>query len=68
MKAKCPSCGAWVNLEDDVDVGDQVECSDCEETLKVIHRNPPKLEFYYGDYENDDDEAEDQDEGKDEDW
>lgn len=63
MRAKCPSCSIWVELEDDVEVGDQVECPPCEELLQVLHRNPPKLDYYFGDYDGEDEEDEDEDEG-----
>lgn len=35
MSGKCPSCGANVELNDDVVTGEIVECDECGEELEV---------------------------------
>jgi len=51
MKAKCPTCGAMIDLGNDVEKGDQVKCPHCGEVLKVVRLKPPRL-----DYDLDDDD------------
>jgi len=43
LQVKCPVCGENVELEDNLKVGDVAYCADCDEELKIIRIDPPKL-------------------------
>jgi len=63
QEAICPSCGGPVELEKDVEAGDIAYCVDCDQELKVLKINPPKLkavavhESPDGLYQADDDDS-----------
>ena len=40
---RCPLCGENVDLENNLKLGDVAYCTDCDEELKVVNVNPPKL-------------------------
>jgi lysine biosynthesis protein LysW len=62
--ATCPECDAELEVEEtDLDVDDEISCSDCGTTLRVTSISP--LEFDVSD--EDDDEDEDDDAGEDDD-
>jgi len=67
MQARCPSCGVWIYLEDDVELGDQVECLECGKLLKVVRLRPLKLDYYFGSYEDEEENGDGSDEDYDED-
>lgn len=60
LRARCPACGAWVNLRDNSEVWDLVECPECNTLLEVVDLRPPTL-----DYANNSEADED---WEDEDW
>jgi lysine biosynthesis protein LysW len=45
LRARCPSCGAWVNLRDYAEVWDVVECPECNTRLEVVDLRPPTLGY-----------------------
>lgn len=56
MRARCPTCDSWVYVdEDEVELGDQVECSDCGELLRVTSLDPLELDYELGEEEEDED-------------
>ena len=68
--ATCPECDADVEVdEDDVDLGDEVSCNECGQTLVISNTDPLELDFAPDDDEDDEeeDEPEEEDELDDED-
>jgi len=58
--ATCPECDAEVEVDqDDVDLGDEVSCPECGQTLVVSNTEPLELDFAPDDDEDEDDEDED---------
>lgn len=58
--ATCPECDAEVEVdEDDVDLGDEVSCPECGQTLVVSNTDPLELDFAPDDDEDEDDEDDD---------
>lgn len=55
-RARCPSCGAWVNLRDGAEVWDLVECPECNTLLEVVDLRPPTLDYANSDEDEDWDE------------
>ncbi len=41
--AECPVCGGDVRLEDDIVVGELLECPDCGSELEVLNVDPLAL-------------------------
>jgi hypothetical protein len=63
MAANCPECDSEIDIEEmDVDVGDELSCSECGALIRVASDAP--LEFELAD---DDDDDDDEDEDSDED-
>ena len=65
MSAICPECDSPIDVDEyDVDIGDELTCSECGSLLRVASDSP--LEFEIADDDDldddDDDEAEDDDE------
>jgi alpha-aminoadipate carrier protein LysW len=57
MSAICPECDSPIDVDEfDVDVGDELTCSECGSLLRVASDSP--LEFEIADEEDDLDEAE----------
>ena len=79
MSAICPECDSPIDVDEyDVDIGDELTCSECGSLLRVSSDSP--VEFELADEEddldaeddvvvvgNDDDDADDDDEDEDED-
>lgn len=75
MSAICPECDSPIDVDEfDVDIGDELTCSECGSLLRVANDSP--LEFDIADEEDDiddeeeeksDDDAEDGDDDDDED-
>jgi len=69
--ATCPECDAEVEVdEDDVDLGDDVSCPECGQTLVISNTDPIELDFAPDDDEDDEDDddvEDDEDEVDDED-
>jgi len=64
MSAICPECDSAIDVDEfDVDIGDELTCSECGSLLRVASDSP--LEFEVADDEDVDDE--DDDEGAEED-
>jgi len=65
MSAICPECDSPIDVDEyDVDVGDELTCSECGSLLRVSSESP--LEFEIGDEDDDlDDEEEDDREDED---
>jgi DNA-directed RNA polymerase subunit M/transcription elongation factor TFIIS len=60
MAANCPECDSQIDIDEmDVDVGDELSCSECGALIRVASDSP--LEFELAD-DDDDDEEEDDDE------
>jgi lysine biosynthesis protein LysW len=64
---ECPECGSEVRVARNVKVGDQIECSECGETLEVISTRPIELDYVLEDEDWDDDEWDDDDDDWDDD-
>ena len=65
MSAICPECDSAIDVDEfDVDIGDELTCSECGSLLRVASDSP--LEFEVAD-EDDDDLEDDDEEVKDED-
>lgn len=43
QKVKCPVCDKYLDLETDLEIGDIMYCSGCDEELEIINLHPPKL-------------------------
>lgn len=74
MAATCPECDSDIDLDElDVDIGDELSCSECGALLRVASDAPLELELADDDEDDDDlddDEEEDDEELEDdeEDW
>jgi len=61
--ATCPECDAEVEVnETDVELGDDVTCPECGQTLVISNMEPLELDFAPEDDEDDDDEDDDDEE------
>jgi alpha-aminoadipate carrier protein LysW len=57
MSAICPECDSPIDVDEfDVDIGDELTCSECGSMLRVASDSP--LEFELADEEDDDEEEE----------
>jgi alpha-aminoadipate carrier protein LysW len=65
MSAICPECDSPIDVDEfDVDIGDELTCSECGSLLRVASDSP--LEFEIADEDDDaDDEEEEAEEDKD---
>ena len=60
--AKCPECGALIDLEEDeVEEGETFPCPECAVDLEVVNIHPLELDAI-GDEEDEEAEGEDEDE------
>jgi lysine biosynthesis protein LysW len=69
MAANCPECDSQIDIDEmDVDVGDELSCSECGALIRVASESPLELELADDDDEDEDDEEyeDDDDEGDDE--
>jgi alpha-aminoadipate/glutamate carrier protein LysW len=67
--ATCPECDADVEVDEaDVDLGDEVSCPECGQTLVISNTEPIELDFADDDEDEDeqDDDKVDEDEDEDE--
>lgn len=61
--ATCPECDAEVEVdEDDVDLGDEVSCDECGQTLVISSTDPLELDFAPDDDDEDEDDEEEEEE------
>lgn len=66
--ATCPECDAEVEIdEDDIDLGDEVSCDECGQTLVVSNTDPIELDFAPDDDDEDEDDEEEEEVEEDED-
>lgn len=66
MAANCPECDSTIEVDEmDVEVGDELSCSECGALLRVFSDSPLELELADDDTDEDDDD-EDDDEGDEE--
>lgn len=49
--AFCPECEAVIDVGDEVEEGQRVDCPDCGAELKVVNTNPLELEVISTDEE-----------------
>jgi alpha-aminoadipate carrier protein LysW len=73
MAATCPECDSDIDIDEaDVDIGDELSCSECGALLRVASDRPFELELADDEDEDDDleDEEEDEEDGdeEDEEW
>ena len=63
MAANCPECDSQIDIDEmDVDVGDELSCSECGALIRVASESPLELELADDDDDEDDDDYEDEDE------
>ncbi len=61
--ATCPECDAEVEVDEtDVELGDDVTCPDCGQTLVISNMDPVELDFAPEDDEDDEDDDKEVDE------
>ena len=61
MAANCPECESVIDIDEmDVDVGDELACSECGALLRVFSDSPLELELADDDEDDDDDEEDDE--------
>jgi alpha-aminoadipate carrier protein LysW len=66
MSAICPECDSPIDVDEyDVDIGDELTCSECGSLLRVSSDSP--LEFEIADEDDDLDDEDDDDDREDED-
>ena len=52
-RGTCPECDADVQVDEDTDKGDVVECPDCDTTLEVVGLDPIELDVAVEEEEED---------------
>lgn len=68
MSAICPECDSAVDIDElDVDIGDELTCSECGSLLRVANDSPIELEVADDDDLDDDDDEDEDDDVEDED-
>ena len=66
MSAICPECDSDIDIDEaDVDIGDELTCSECGSLLRIVNDSP--IEFEVTDDDDLDDEEEDDEEDDDDD-
>jgi alpha-aminoadipate/glutamate carrier protein LysW len=61
--ATCPECDAEVEVDEaDIDLGDEISCPECGQTLVISNTDPLELDFAPEEDEDEEDEDEDDDE------
>lgn len=64
MSAICPECDSDIDIDEaDVDVGDELTCSECGSLLRIVNDSP--IEFEVADEDDLDDDEEDDDDDDD---
>jgi len=62
MAANCPECDSEIDIDEmDVDIGDELSCSECGALVRVASDSPLELELADDDDEEDLDDDEDDD-------
>lgn len=52
-RGTCPECDGEVQVDDDVDKGDVVECPDCGASLEIVGLDPIELDVAVEEEEED---------------
>ena len=67
MSAICPECDSDIDIDEaDVDIGDELTCSECGSLLRIVNDSPVEFEVAdEDDLDDDDDDEEDEDEDDD---
>ncbi len=62
MAVNCPECDSEIDLDEmDVDIDDELSCSECGALIRVVNDSPVELELADDDDEDDDDDDEEDD-------
>ena len=68
MAVNCPECDSEIDIDEmDVDVGDELSCSECGALIRVASDSPLELELADDDEDEDDLDDDEEDEEEDED-
>ena len=69
MSAICPECDSDIDIDEaDVDIGDELTCSECGSLLRIVNDSPVEFEVADDDdLDDDDDEDDDEDDDDDDD-
>ena len=68
MSAICPECDSDIDIdESDVDIGDELTCSECGSLLRIVNDSPVEFEVADDDDDLDDDEDDEDDDDEEED-
>jgi len=68
MSAICPECDSAIDIDEaDVDIGDELTCSECGSLLRVASDSPVELEVADDDLDDDEDDDDDEEKSDDED-
>lgn len=68
MSAICPECDSDIDIDEaDVDIGDELTCSECGSLLRIVNDAPIEFEVADEDDLDDDDEDEEDDDDVDDD-
>ncbi|MBA3271482.1 MAG: hypothetical protein H0T71_13325 [Acidobacteria bacterium] len=63
MAANCPECDSEIDIDEmDVDIGDELSCSECGALVRVASDSPLELELADDDDDDDLDDEDDDDE------
>ena len=66
MSAICPECDSPIDVDEfDVDIGDELTCTECGSFLRVASDSP--LEFELADEDDEDEEEDEEKDGEEED-
>jgi DNA-directed RNA polymerase subunit M/transcription elongation factor TFIIS len=66
MSAICPECDSDIDVDEaDVDIGDELTCSECGSLLRIVNDSPVEFEVADEDDLDDDEEEEDDDAAED---
>ena len=66
MAVMCPECESEIDIDEmDVDVGDELSCSECGALIRVASDSPLELELADEDEDEDEDEDDDVDDDED---
>ena len=67
MAANCPECDSLIDLDEmDVDIGDELSCSECGALIRVASDAPLELELADDEDEEDDEKDDEEDDEEDE--
>ena len=48
---ECPMCDEQISIPDDIEIGDFVDCEECDRQFEVVSVRPIELEWVDGDEE-----------------